>query len=218
MAVPRQIISPQSNKPVMGIVQDSLLGTMLMTQRDVFVSHEEAMQLFMWVPDLGVAGEVNQLPAPAILKPKPLWTGKQIFSLLIPNLNMQRVKERANPYCCPSDSNILIEQGELLQGALTKQMVGSVGSGLVHLIFREYGHRSCAEFLSAVQKLVNSWLLTKGFTVGVRDIIVDKSDTWRQICDTLAKFKRQVGHIVQRSQVGKLKSQPGKSMQESFEA
>ena len=61
---------------------------MLMTQRDTFIDHEEAMQLFMWVPELGNSGEVNQLPHPAILKPKPLWTGKQIFSLLIPNLNL----------------------------------------------------------------------------------------------------------------------------------
>ena len=40
MAVPRQIMNPQSNKPVMGIVQDSLLGTMLMTQRDTFIDCE----------------------------------------------------------------------------------------------------------------------------------------------------------------------------------
>jgi DNA-directed RNA polymerase II subunit RPB1 len=31
MAVPYQVVSPQSNKPVMGIVQDSLLGIMLFT-------------------------------------------------------------------------------------------------------------------------------------------------------------------------------------------
>ena len=51
MAVPRQIISPQSNKPVMGIVQDSLLGSMLITQRDTFIEREIAMQLCMWIPD-----------------------------------------------------------------------------------------------------------------------------------------------------------------------
>ena len=27
---------------------------------------------------------------PALLKPKPLWTGKQIMSLIIPNVNMTR--------------------------------------------------------------------------------------------------------------------------------
>jgi DNA-directed RNA polymerase II subunit RPB1 len=32
----------------------------------------------MWIDDL------DKLPQPAILKPKPLWTGKQIFSLVLP--------------------------------------------------------------------------------------------------------------------------------------
>ena len=113
---------------------------------------------------------------------------------------------------------MLIERGELLQGSLTKQIVGSVGQGLVHLIQREYGQKSCSQFLSSVQKLVNNWLLTQGFTVGVQDIIVDKRETSDSISGTLTKFKRQVSKIVNRSQLGKLKSQPGKSMQESFEA
>ena len=111
----------------MGIVQDSLLGTMLMTQRDTFIDFEEAMQLFMWVPEIGANGESSVLPPPAILKPKPLWTGKQIFSLLIPNLNLLKQKDRKNPYCCPQDSNVLIEQGQLIQGSLNKQVIGSVG-------------------------------------------------------------------------------------------
>jgi DNA-directed RNA polymerase II subunit RPB1 len=37
MAVPRQIITPQANKPVMGIVQDTLLGSRYMTRRDTFI-------------------------------------------------------------------------------------------------------------------------------------------------------------------------------------
>jgi len=37
MAVPRNIVSPQANKPVIGIVQDTLLGCRLMTKRDTFI-------------------------------------------------------------------------------------------------------------------------------------------------------------------------------------
>ena len=87
----------------MGIVQDSLLGSMLITQRDTFIDHEEAMQLFMWIPEVSTAGEVMQLPPPAILKPKPLWTGKQIYSLLIPVLNLVRTKDRNNLNSDPKD-------------------------------------------------------------------------------------------------------------------
>lgn len=35
---PRMIITPQSNRPVMGIVQDTLTAVRKMTKRDVFLS------------------------------------------------------------------------------------------------------------------------------------------------------------------------------------
>ena len=37
MMVPRMILTPQSNRPVMGIVQDSLTAATKMTKRDVFI-------------------------------------------------------------------------------------------------------------------------------------------------------------------------------------
>jgi DNA-directed RNA polymerase II subunit RPB1 len=37
MAVPKQVVAPKDNKPVMGIFQDSLLGVSLFTLRDTFV-------------------------------------------------------------------------------------------------------------------------------------------------------------------------------------
>lgn len=37
MLVPRQIITPASNRPVMGIVQDTLTAVRKMTKRDVFI-------------------------------------------------------------------------------------------------------------------------------------------------------------------------------------
>jgi len=47
MAVPKQIVAPQSNKPCMGIVQDSLLGIMLFTQKDNFMTMDTVMNLVM---------------------------------------------------------------------------------------------------------------------------------------------------------------------------
>lgn len=37
------------------------------------------MNLLMWMRNWN-----GKIPIPAVLKPKPLWTGKQIFSLIIP--------------------------------------------------------------------------------------------------------------------------------------
>ena len=72
MAVPRQIVAPQGNKPCMGIVQDSLLGIYRLTKRDTFLDKASVMNILMFIDyDLE-----RGLPQPAILKPKPLWTGK----------------------------------------------------------------------------------------------------------------------------------------------
>ncbi|WP_369074904.1 hypothetical protein, partial [Vibrio cholerae] len=80
------MITPQGNRPVMGIVQDTLLGCRLFTRRDTFMEKDLVMNIMMWVPNFD-----GKLPVPAILKPKQLWTGKQLFSMIIPNVNVTRV-------------------------------------------------------------------------------------------------------------------------------
>ena len=66
-------LSVQGNKPVIGIVQDTLLGARLMTKRDTFIPRELFMNILMWLEDWD-----GKIPMPAILKPQPLWTGKQV--------------------------------------------------------------------------------------------------------------------------------------------
>ena len=74
-----QIISPQANKPVMGIVQDTLCGIRKFTLRDTFLDWTQVPNILLWVPDWD-----GTVPTPAVIKPKPLWTGKQILSMCIP--------------------------------------------------------------------------------------------------------------------------------------
>lgn len=68
------------------------------------------MNLMMWIPDWD-----GKLIQPAILKPQPLWTGKQIFSMIIPgNVNMIRTHsthpddEDSGPYkhISPGDTKV----------------------------------------------------------------------------------------------------------------
>lgn len=65
----------------MGIVQDTLMAVRKMTKRDVFIEKEQMMNILMFLPSWD-----GKMPQPCILKPKPLWTGKQIFSLIIPGI------------------------------------------------------------------------------------------------------------------------------------
>lgn len=149
MAVPNQIVSPKDNKPVMGIVQDSLLGVMLFTNKDTFIEKELVMNLLMWANY-----EDNKLPTPAILKPKPLWTGKQIFSLIIPKINLENLPKNfkgwnnVNDEAKKRDNVILIKNSELLCGNLTKGTIGSSSGGMIHIIWKEKGPYACRDFLS----------------------------------------------------------------------
>jgi len=79
MMVPKCIVSPQSNRPVMGIVQDTLLGCRKITKRDTLIDKDVFMNILMWWEDFD-----GKIPAPAILKPRPIWTGKQVLNLIIP--------------------------------------------------------------------------------------------------------------------------------------
>lgn len=70
------------------------------------------MNLLMWIPNWN-----GKIPQPAILKPKPLWTGKQACSIFIPGqVNVIRTHsthpddEDSGPYkyISPGDTKVLL--------------------------------------------------------------------------------------------------------------
>ncbi|KAL1914514.1 DNA-directed RNA polymerase II subunit RPB1 [Calcarisporiella thermophila] len=209
--VPKQIISPQANKPVMGIVQDTLCGIRKFTLRDCFLDRELVMNILMWVPDW----DGNMIP-PAIFKPKPLWTGKQLISMVIPKgVNCRRSNEDGN-LLNPKDDYVLIQNGELLTGILTKNTVGTSGGGLVHVAMMELGPEAAKSFLNGAQRVVNHWLLHNGFSIGIGDAIADAS-TMETISNIISSAKARVNEIIVAAQQDKLECEPGMTIRETFE-
>lgn len=224
MIVHKVIITPQSNRPVMGIVQDSLLGVQKFTKRDVFVERDVIMNLLMWVQEWN-----GVVPVPAIMVPqkgkpgkyKAYWTGKQVFSTILPKINFvgfssTHASDEPFSKLSPKDSRVIIHRGELLAGIIDKKCIGSSAGGIVHTSMLEKGPEITRQFLGQTQKLINSWLLTRSFTVGVSDTIADVS-TLKTIVDIITQAKVQVHDLVTTGQQGKLETQPGRTMVESFE-
>lgn len=115
--VAQQIVGPKNGAPVMGIVQDGLLGIALLTSKDTFLNREEALNLLMWIDKNDT--EFNCLPLPAIISPNELWTGKQIISLLLPaDASAVTYKCKENGFI--KETNVIIRNGELLSGILGK--------------------------------------------------------------------------------------------------
>ncbi|KAJ7351029.1 DNA-directed RNA polymerase II subunit RPB1 [Desmophyllum pertusum] len=220
MMVPRNIISSQSNKPVMGIVQDSLMAVRRFTKRDVFLEKDTMMNLMMWIPDWD--GKIIQ---PAILKPKPLWTGKQIFSMIIPgNVNMIRTHsthpddEDSGPYrhISPGDTKVLIEHGELISGILCKKTLGTSSGSLVHIVVVELGHEIARMFYGNIQTVINNWLLIEGHSIGIGDCIAD-NETYEEIQRVTKKAKQDVIEVIEKAHNDDLEPTPGNTLRQTFE-
>ncbi|CAM9294553.1 unnamed protein product [Ectocarpus fasciculatus] len=217
MMVPRNIITPQSNRNVMGIVQDALLGCTRMTQRGIFIEKEVFMNAMMWV-----ATWDGQLPAPAILKPRPLWTGKQLFSMVCPKINY-RGKSKNHPSKAKDvlpfnllDSEVLVLDGQVIMGIMDKNIIGNSGGSVVHVCQLQDGWQETRRFMGEIQCVVNYWMVNTSYTVGVADTVADKA-TMNQIQNTLDEAKVKVRNLMERAQRGELTGQPGKTLMESFE-
>ncbi|KAL7719417.1 DNA-directed RNA polymerase subunit [Entamoeba marina] len=175
MLTPTQILTPESNKPIMSIVQDTQCGSYLITKRETFIEKAIFYNILQWLDNFN--GEV---PLPTILKPKVLWTGKQVFSEILPPINYERgnysLKELLRRGPEPDEKNVYIHNGKLLVGSLCNGSgFGRNASGIIQSMYKDYGMEATKTFFNKTQSTVNSWLLTRGFTIGVGDIVVEQN-------------------------------------------
>ena len=67
-----------------------------------------------------------------------------------------------------------MRNGELLTGCLVREHVGPGSGKIVHMLWVEMGPSSTQRFIVNTQRLVENWMMNKGFSVGARDILVDR--------------------------------------------
>uniref|UniRef100_A0A8C9AQS0 DNA-directed RNA polymerase subunit n=1 Tax=Prolemur simus TaxID=1328070 RepID=A0A8C9AQS0_PROSS len=198
----QQYLVPKDGQPLAGLIQDHMVSGANMTTRGCFFTREQYMELvYRGLTDK--VGRVKLFP-PAILKPFPLWTGKQVVSTLLINiipedhipLNLSgkaKISGKAwvkeNPRPVPGfnpdsmcESQVIIREGELLCGVLDKAHYGSSAYGLVHCCYEIYGGETSGRVLTCLARLFTAYLqLYRGFTLGVEDILVKpKADAKRQ--------------------------------------
>ena len=209
--VPLNIVSAQRNAPLMGIVQDTLCGIFKICRRDVFLTKQQVMNILMWAPNWD-----GVIPVPAILKPSPRWTGKQMIGLAIPKgTNLVRIADAG--FSPLNDDGLFVHNGELMYGLFTKKSVGVGKGGLIHIIFNEKGPDAAMAFFNGAQTVVNYWLLHNGFSIGIGDTIPDK-DTIQRIENAVNKHKAEVADITRIATANELEPLPGMNLRETFES
>ncbi|KAL6413671.1 DNA-directed RNA polymerase II subunit rpb1 [Ilyonectria robusta] len=209
--VPLNIVSPQKNGPLMGIVQDSLAGVYKLCRRDTFLTKQQVMDQMLWVPNWD-----GIIPQPAILKPQPRWTGKQIISMVIPkevSLHSVPDSKEDNPL---KDEGLLIQSGHLMWGLLTKKYVGAAAGGIVHVSYNELGPQGAMAFLNGVQQVVTHWLLQTGHSIGIGDTIPDKA-TIEKVQVHIDEEKAEVARLTAQATANELEALPGMNVRATFE-
>lgn len=205
MIVHKLIVGAQSNKPMMGIIQDSLLASSKMSRRDTFIEKDILMNLMMYFPDF--MNSKIKVPEPTVWLRRngvlfPLWTGKQILSLLIPKgLNYLRKSNDApdnDTIMTPSDTRVFINNGLIISGIIDKKSIGTSEGSLIHIIFNDYGDLECKKFMDTIQRVVNYWILQNSFSIGIGDTITD-SETSKEIDKILLNISSKVDNLISTS-------------------
>lgn len=179
-----QYLSGTQGKPLRGLIQDHLSISVMLCSRDTFFTRGDYQSMVYNTirPESGhlVNGGRIQLVPPAILKPVPLWTGKQIITTLLKNiqpvncgpLNLKGTTQvKADQWAPKSEEGcILFQDGEFITGILDKSQIGQSSGGLIHAIHEIYGPTSAGQVLNAFSRLLTRYLNVRAFSCGMDDL------------------------------------------------
>ncbi len=159
-AVPYMILAPRDGKPIIEVVQDTLVGSYRLT-KDYTEIHDKTMANIQMVNSYFT----GSLPKP---KNKYCYSGKEAYSqILPPSLFINRKNKK--------DEKVIINNSVLECGNLDKNVFHGISTGLIPVIYHDYGPFEVRKFLDNTQRLVCRWLLTSGFSVGISDLVTDKT-------------------------------------------
>ena len=228
MYVTRNFQSPKLGEPLIASIQDFLITCYFITQKDYFLDRTHFMRYCAYFND-GI--EKVEIPPPTILKPKELWTGKQLFSVILkPNKSYNNIiinlKNKSKSYSglykvdefrCPKDGFVLIRNSELLCGIIDKATIGNGSkSGLIFALIRDCGLTETAKFLTRISKFSSRWICDYGVSLGLGDVIPRKDlveNKEKQIQKSFSESDKQIDLY----NTGRIELKPGLNAEQSLE-
>lgn len=180
-----QYLVPTSGNPLRGLIQDHVVGGVWMTSKNTLYTRDEYQQLIFGAlrPETyGFGGRIRTLP-PAIFRPVPRWTGKQVISTILLNvtpphaqgLNLDAKARVGAKYWGEQHKDeevVVVRDGELLTGVLDKSQIGASAYGLVHAVYEIYGAETAGRLLSIFSRLFTMWLQHNAFSCRMDDLLL----------------------------------------------
>ena len=181
-----QYLSGTAGKPLRGLIQDHISMGVQVTNKDVFFTRDQYQQLIYSAirpEDRHTVSGTILTVAPAMMKPIPLWTGKQLISTVLKNITplsatgLSLTSKSQTPAALWQEENseehwVIFKNGHLCVGALDKSQIGPAGGGMVHAVYEAFGHKAAGALLSLLGRLLTKLTHMRAFSCGVEDLIL----------------------------------------------
>lgn len=215
-----QYLSATAGKPLRGLIQDHISMGVQFTSRDTFFDRDQYQQLLyscLRPEDYNTVYEKIHMVEPAVLKPKMLWTGKQVITTVLKNITPDRFRglnltsksstsseqwgettskdpQKWNVTSTSivfrdTEQIVIFQDGEHICGILDKSQMGPSAGGLVHSIHEIYGHITAGKLMSILGRLLTRFLNERAWTCGMDDLyLTNEGDNQRR--EELSKAKK----------------------------
>jgi DNA-directed RNA polymerase II subunit RPB1 len=213
-AVPHHIITPRHAKPMIGVYQDTLVGSYRLTQKGIEFTRREFMNLMMWNKRFDGTMPI----ARSKVDGKERWTGQQVLGALMPpvNIEMGNKSYDSEKDSSASDNYVKIVDGDIIQGVVDGDIYMKPSKGIIHVAYNDCGSKDTVGLLDALQNTVENFLVLNGFSVGISDLIADE-ETKKSIDAKIQEKKKQVEQVILQVHMDLFDNNTGKTNQQEFE-
>ncbi|KNH07861.1 DNA-directed RNA polymerase I largest subunit [Perkinsela sp. CCAP 1560/4] len=191
--------SVSSGKPIRGLIQDHLIAAFRLTLRSEFLSQDELIAYSYHFSDSSMV-----MPQPCILKPRTMWTGKQLISEALKKVCGVYSSDNAGltirarctteaRYICHDledgeNETLQVHKSEIMTGVLDAANLGLANKSLVHFLVDIYGSKTGAIFLGGIGRLLSSFMKKKCLSIKISDLCVaedlkKRSRLWKLLDD-----------------------------------
>ena len=181
MGVKYNLCTPKNGEPIISAIQDFITAAYLLSSKEKFYDRKSFSNICMYMFD---AEMQLDLPPPTILKPVMLWTGKQVFNVMMrPNkgtkvlVNLDAACREYRPVAGQprdldkNDGWLCVRNSEIMCGVMDKSTIGSgKKDSIFYVTLRDFGPDAAIASMSRLAKLCARWLATQGFSIGINDV------------------------------------------------
>jgi DNA-directed RNA polymerase II subunit RPB1 len=173
-----QVISPQSNKPVAGAVQDTILAMCRISSENVCGYGKDETRYLNFRDYLHLSGWISRYNGNNPQPTKMGWETLDLLDEMLPPISLKR-----NIKLFGESLTLKIEDGKIIRandGNLQPGFIKDAGllktarGSLLHTAWKDFDHVVAADMLDDFSRVSSQWLLVDCFSVGLRDLILHK--------------------------------------------